>query len=418
MNRDFDYFDTLLPQIVGSKTGAIAPTIVPSAAYGYESAQEADAIFSGEIQKPFYARMGNPTNAKLESVMSEIDGGVGAIVTSSGMGAISMVLTALLKSKDEVLCIGGFFGGTYALMKETLPRFGIKGDFCDVDDFEYIESKLQNGVAVVMVESVGNPNLKLPDLQKISDLCNNYNTILIVDNTATPLSVQPLKMGADIVVYSSTKNISGHSASLGGVALFNKVEPSGKLNHEKYSHLQNIVQKLGERAFIGICKKRSMRDFGMSANAFGSFLTLLGIETLSLRMKKVLENIEKISSILDENLPKSVVRHPSLSKHEHYQRYRSNYLMGCGSLMTLELGDQENAFKFLNATKLITQTANIGDNRTLALHMKSTIYKDFDEDALQILGITDGLVRVSVGLENPSDIANDLIEAFNKCCSQ
>ncbi len=370
---DFEHFHTLLPQSVGSKSGAIAPTITPSAAFGYENAEEAEGIFSGEVAKPLYARMGNPTNANLESILSKIEGSEGAIVTSSGMGAISMVLTAYLKSGDEVLCIGGFFGGTYALLTETMPRFGINADFCDVEEFEAIEQKLQNGVAIVLVESIGNPNLKLPDIEKIATLCNRYNTLLLVDNTATPLLLQPLKMGADIVIYSTTKNISGHSASLGGVALFRTVKEEDKLRTDKYKHLHKIIDKMGSKAMIAISKKRALRDFGMSANAFGSFLTLLGLETLSLRIERSSKSTEIIAKALDEKLENISVRHPSLSTHENHNLYKKVFPSGSGSLMSLDAGTKEKAFKLLNNTKLITQTANIGDNRTLALHMKSTI---------------------------------------------
>ncbi len=413
MIKDFNYFDTLLPQAIGSKIAAIAPVVTSSAAFGYQDAYEAEAIFDGKIQKPFYARMGNPTNAKLESVMAKIDGGFGAIATSSGMGAISMVLTALLKAGDRVLCVGGFFGGTYALMSETLPRFEIEPIFCDADDYESMQKELDRGVSVVLCESVGNPNLKLPDLKKISGLCEEFRTLFVVDNTATPLVVRPLELGADVAIYSTTKNISGHSASLGGIAVFSEVNKKCKLHAPKYDHLHKIVQKSGKAAFIAICKKRALRDFGMSANAFGSFLTLLGLETLSIRMKRIFENVEYIVSALENELPKGVVRHPSLLSHEHHTRYKRLYPLGCGSLFTLRLKDKQEAFDFLNNSKLLTQTANIGDNRTLALHMKSTIYRDFDEKSLKILGITDGLIRFSSGIENPQNIVDDILDAFS-----
>ena len=412
--HNYDYYDTLLPQLVGSKSGPVAPVIVPSAAFGYTDAEEAEGIFSGDVAKPLYARMGNPTNARLESAMAQIEGGVGAIATSSGMGAISMVLTALLRQGDEVLCVGGFFGGTYALMTETMPRFGIGASFCDVDDLEAIEEKLIAGVSVVMVESVGNPNMKLPPISEIAALCKRYETLFVLDNTITPLAVQGLSTGADIVVYSTTKNISGHSAALGGIAVFRAVEAGGKLYHDRYAHLRKIVEKMGKMAFVAICKKRALRDFGMSANAFGSFMTLVGLETLSLRMRKVHESSEKLASLLDRELPSGSVRHPSLASHEHAQRYRSAYPLGCGPLLTIDMRSKEAAFALLNHMARITQTANIGDNRTLALHMKSTIYRDFDPKALEILGITEGLIRLSVGLEHPEDIAEDIVSAYHK----
>ena len=411
--KDFNYYNTLLVQSVGSKVGSIAPTIVPSAAFGYEDAEQAEGIFAGEINSPLYARVGNPTNAKLESVVAKMEGGLGAIATSSGMGAISMVTTAFLKAGDEVLCIGGFFGGTYTLMNETMKRFGVSNSFCDVDDFSHIEATLERGVKMVLMESVGNPSLRLPDMQKIIDLCNRHETLLVVDNTATPLLLRPLEMGADIVVHSSTKNMSGHSAALGGIAVFRAVKEEGdKLLNEKYADLHKIVKKMGAKAFIPICKKRAIRDMGMTANAFGSFLTLLGLETLSLRVERINRSVAQVVKILDEKLPDSVsVNHPSLPRSEDYARYELDFEHGCGPLLTLDCGNKENAFTLLDRLTLVTQTANIGDNRTLALHMTSTIYSDFDDDARKFLGVHAGLIRISIGLEDPQTIADDFLQA-------
>ena len=409
--KNFEEFNTFLVQNVGSKTRAIAPTITPSAAFGYEDAMEAEAIFSGNSQNPLYARMGNPTNAKLETLMAKLEGGSAAIATSSGMGAISMVLTAFLESGDEVLCVGGFFGGTYTLVNETLARFGVKGIFVDVDEMDKIETHLKSGIKMVVVESVGNPNLKLPQLQKTIDLCNYHDTVVVVDNTVTPLLLQPLKMGADIVVYSSTKIISGHSGALGGIAVFREAQEEDKLQHDKYKSIHGILTKAKSKAFFAICKKRALRDFGMSANAFGSFLTLLGLETLALRTQRVNDSVQKLAKILHTELKGVVVRHPSLNTHEHHDRFNTEFPDGCGPMLTLDCGSKERAFSLLDNTKLITQTANIGDNRTLALHMRSTIYRDFTLDQCAFLGISDGLIRVSMGLESYEDIAKDFMQA-------
>jgi len=410
---NFDYFNTLLVQSVGSKVGAIAPTITPSAAYGYEDAQQAEGIFSGEINLPLYARVGNPTNAKLESIVAKMEGGVGAIATASGMGAISMVTTALLSSGDEVLCIGGFFGGTYSLINETMRRFGVESSFCAVDDYEHIEDRLKQGIKMVIIESVGNPSLRLPNIEKIIQLSNDYETILMVDNTATPLLLRPLMMGADIVVHSSTKNISGHSSALGGIAVFRAIkDEKDKLLNPKYSDVHKIVKKMKAKALIGICKKRAIRDMGMTANAFGSFMTMIGLETLSLRVERINQSVETIAHILDEKLPNGVsVNHPSLASNIDNDLYKAHFSDGCGPLLSIECGTKERAFKLLDNLKLVTQTANIGDNRTLALHMSSTIYRDFDESAKEFLGVTDGLIRVSIGLEEATTIADDFLQA-------
>ncbi|WP_373031497.1 PLP-dependent aspartate aminotransferase family protein [Sulfurovum sp.] len=410
---DFNYFNTLLVQSVGSRVGPIAPTITPSAAYGYENAEEAEGIFSAEVNKPLYARVGNPTNAKLESIVAKMEGGFGAIATSSGMGAISMVCSAFLSAGDEILCIGGFFGGTYSLVNETLVRFGVTNTFCTVDDFEHIESTLKRGIKMVIFESVGNPSLTLPDIQRIIDLCNEYETLVMIDNTATPLLVRPLEMGADISVHSSTKNMSGHSAALGGIAVFRAVKEEGdKLLNDKYADVHKIVKKMGKKAFIPICKKRAIRDFGMTANAFGSFMTMVGLETLSLRVERVNKSVETVAALLDERLPEGVsVNHPSLPSSPDHARYMSDFAQGCGPLLSIDCGTKERAFAFLNELNLVIQTANIGDNRTLALHMTSTIYSDFDAEAREFLGVHEGLIRVSIGLEDPNSIAEDFLQA-------
>ena len=411
--KDFEHYNTLLVQSVGNKTGSIAPTLVPSAAFGYCDAEEAEAIFSGEAALPLYARVGNPTNAKLESIVATMEGGIGAIATASGMGALAMVLTAFLKQGDEILCIGGFFGGTYTLVNETMKRFGVRGHFCDVDDFKRIEEALQSGVQMVLCESVGNPSLKLPDLQRIGLLCTQYQTLFVVDNTITPLIVRPFEIGADIVIYSSTKIMCGHSAALGGIAVFRAVKESeDKLQQKKYQALHPIINKMKAKAMIAICKKRALRDIGMTANAFGSFLTMLGLETLALRVERINKSVEIFVEELSQALPKGYeIRHPSLATHEHHSRYETLYPDGCGTIVTLDCGSKEAAFLLLNRLTMVTQTANIGDNRTLALHMCSTIYRDFDEETRRFLGVTEGLIRISIGLEDPRALAKDFTQA-------
>jgi len=412
---DFEHFNTLLVHNVGSRVGPVAPTITPSAAYAYENAEEAEGIFASQVNKPLYARVGNPTNAKLEGIVAKMEGGFGAIATSSGMGAISMVCSAFLNSGDEILCIGGFFGGTYSLVNETLARFGVTNSFCEVDDFEHIEKTLKRGIKMVIFESVGNPSLTLPDVQRIIDLCNEYETIVMIDNTATPLLLRPLEMGADVSVHSSTKNMSGHSAALGGIAVFRAVKEEGdKLLNVKYADVHKIVNKMGKKAFIPICKKRAIRDFGMTANAFGSFMTMTGLETLALRVERINQSVEKVSAILDEKLPEGVsVNHPSLPSSPDNSRYKSDFAQGCGPLLSINCGTKERAFTLLNNLKLVILTANIGDNRSLALHMTSTIYSDFDEEARKFLGVDEGLIRVSIGLEDPKAIAEDFLQAAN-----
>ncbi|MDA3946464.1 MAG: aminotransferase class I/II-fold pyridoxal phosphate-dependent enzyme [Helicobacteraceae bacterium] len=408
--NNFEEFSTYFVQNVGSKEGAVSPAVTQSAAFGYGSPETAEGIFDGSIKKPLYARMGNPTNAKLEGILATMDGGIGAIVTSSGMAATALATMSLLKSGDNIISIGGLFGGTYSYFSETLTRFGITTQFFDVDEFEKIEDAIDESTKIIFLESVGNPNMRLPDLRTIADIASRNGVVLIVDNTITPMSVSPLELGADIVVYSTTKIISGNASALGGAAVFRAInEGDDKFKTARYEEVHKFIKKMGKMALIANAKKRAMRDFGMSASAFSSYLTLLGLETLPLRMDRIVSSVEKIARAL--HLKGIKVNHPSIEGHEQHARYLAQFSKGCGTLMTIDMGTQEAAYAFLRRSKLATITANIGDSRTLALHMASTIYSDFDEETRKFLGITDGLIRISIGLENPDDIIEDFIQA-------
>ena len=409
MNR-FESFCTKFVQSVGKKEGAISPSITASASFAYGDSESAEGIFDGSVKKPLYSRMGNPTSAQLEGILADMDGGIGAVVTSSGMAATTLACMSLLKSGDEIISIGGLFGGTYSFFSETLSRFGIRTSFFDVDEIEAIKNAITDKTKIIFLESVSNPNMRLPDIKAIAQIADDVGVVLMVDNTITPLSIAPLSLGADIVVYSTTKIISGNASALGGAVVFRAInEGDDKFKSPRYEEVHKFIKNMGKMALIANAKKRAMRDFGMSASAFNSYLTMLGLETLPLRMDRIVESVEKIVLALDK---KGLhVSHPCLASHPHHERYLSDFANGCGTLFTIDMGSKERAFQFLNSTKLATITANIGDSRTLALHMASTIYRDFDEKTREFLGITDGLIRVSIGLENPQDIIDDFLNA-------
>lgn len=409
MNK-FEKFSTTFVQEVGSKEGAISPVITSSAAFGYGTPEIAEGIFNGSVKKPLYSRMGNPTTAKLESIMTKMDGGIGAIATSSGMGATTLATMSLLSQGDEVISIGGLFGGTYSYFNETIRRFGIKTSFFDVDELENITNAINEKTKIIFLESVGNPNMRLPDIKKIAQIADEAGIALIVDNTITPLSISPLELGADIVVYSTTKIISGNASALGGCVTFRAInDAADKFKTARYDFLAKFIEKAGAMALIPNAKKRALRDFGMSTNAHASYQTMLGLETLPLRLERVTNSIRTITKELSKNTIE--INHPSLPSHPHHERYKAQFSNGCGTLFTIDMQSKERAFEFLRKTKLATITANIGDSRTLALHMASTIYSDFDQETRKFLGITDGLIRISVGLENPEDIINDFLNA-------
>jgi len=404
-----EYFTTLV-QNIGAKEGAISPSITNSASFGYQNSKTAEAIFSGEAKKPLYARVGNPTSAKLESMMASLEGGIGAIATSSGMGAISLACMSLLEAGDEVICIGGLFGGTFSFFDETLSRFGISTKFFDVDALESVQKAITERTKIIFLESVGNPNMRLPEFEKTAQIAAQYGVALMVDNTVTPLSIRPLELGADIVIYSTTKLICGNASALGGCVVYRGLsQKNEKFATKRYAFMEKFIQKQGASALVAVGKKRALRDFGMSASAYNSQLTLLGLETLPLRLERIAKSVEAITQALDAEGMQ--VAHPSLADHPHHERYKRYFEVGCGPLFTLDLGTKEQAFAFLDRVKLPFITANIGDSRTLALHMDSTIYSDFDAKQKEFLGITPGLIRISVGLENPDEIIEDFLGA-------
>lgn len=408
--NNFEEQCTKFVQSIGNKDGVVSPAITSSASFSYGSPEIAEGIFNGSVKKPLYSRMGNPTTAKLENILAQMDGGIGAIATSSGMAATSLATISLLSSGDEIISVGGLFGGTYSLFDETLKRFGVRTHFFDVDELTKITEAINPNTKIIFLESVGNPNMRLPDIKKIAKIADNAGVALIVDNTITPLSISPLKLGADIVVYSTTKIITGNSSALGGCAVFRAIkEGEDKFKTPRYSFLAKLIKGAGKMALIPNAKKRALRDLGMSANAHASYQTILGLETLPLRLPRIINSIEIIVKKLHANGLK--INHPSLEEHPHHSLYKTDFKNGCGTLFTIDMGSKENAYSFLNKTKLATITANIGDSRTLALHMASTIYSDFDEETKKFLGITEGLIRISVGLENPQDIINDFLQA-------
>ncbi len=389
---------------------AISTPIVSSATFFYENSQEAEDIFSGNSKQFLYSRMGNPTSSQLEEKLTAMENGIGAVATSSGMGAISMVITSLCSSGDEIIAIGGLFGGSYALMSQTLPRFGINTKFLEVDDLDNIENSITTKTKVIFCESIGNPSLRLPNLAALGKIATKHNIAFIINNTITPLVVKPFEYGADIVIYSTTKILSGNSSALGGIAIFKEVKPSDKFHTARYEFLKPFINKLKEKALIGCAKKRALRDFGMSANAHSSYQTLLGLETLELRSNRINTSCEIIAQILKSE--GVCVNHPSLEENKDNLLYKESFKDGCGSMITIDMGTKEKAYKFLDSSKLLILTANIGDSRTLGLHMASTIYQDFSDSEKKYLGITEGLIRVSIGLEKPQDIIDDLLNCF------
>jgi len=390
---------------------AISTPISSSAAFSYNSSQEAEDIFIGTVAKPLYSRMGNPTSSILEEKLCKMEQACSCITTSSGMGAISMVIFALCSSEDEIISVGGLFGGCYAFFKQTLPRYKILTTFFSADELDKIEESITQKTKVIFCESVGNPNLRLANIKKLGQIATKHGIIFVVDNTITPLIVRPLENDADIVVYSTTKIICGNSSALGGAVLLRDALSSSKFKKNRYAFLKPFLDNLGSRALYGCMKKRVLRDFGMSSNAHSAYQTILGLETLEIRTTRINSSCEIIARELQQyNMN---VNHPSLSTNIDNKLYIADYKDGCGTMITIDMESKQKAFRFLDNVKDIVLTANIGDTRTLGLHMESTIYRDFNNEEKSYLGITPGLIRLSIGLEDPKVIIENIKNAFD-----
>jgi O-acetylhomoserine (thiol)-lyase len=395
--------------ILNANTGAVSTPITNSASYSFTSSQNAKDVFAGKKMQPFYARMGNPTTAKFEKIVAKIEQGQGAIATSTGMGAISLAVMSLTKTNDEIISIGGLFSGIWTLFNEFLDRFGIKTHFIATKNQEDIEKYINKNTKIIFCESISNPALEIPDFEFLAKIANKHNLAFIVDNTLTSLSLKPFSFGADIVVHSTTKIITGNASALGGMAVFRAIKDNDKFYDDKFSFLAPAIKKVGENALIMNAKKRALRDLGVSANAFASYLGILGLETMPLRVQKIDASVIKIAKALYENNVN--VNHPSLRNDKAYNKYFSN---GCGCLLTIDCESEEKAFKFIDNLKTVVITPNIGDSRTLALHMASTIYGDLDTQTKLFLGVTDGLVRISVGLEDSNLIIEDFLQSYKR----
>ena len=389
--NNFERFQTFVVQ-QAAKEGPISPPIAGSAAFGYGDPESAQQIFAGNLKKPLYARMGNPSLGYFERLVAGIDRGDGAVGFASGMGAISALMSAFLQNGDEVACVGGLFGGSFALFNETLPRFGIKARFFSSAD----EVEVSDKTRMIYCESVGNPTTKIVDFAKLSKLAKEYGLLFVIDNTISPLLFEPFQWGADIVVYSTTKIIAGHSQALGGAVVYK--EPRKEL-FEKFPFLKTFHENLGKEAVMGVLKKRALRDFGMSMSAYHAYLSILGLETLALRIQRVTQSAQQVAEAMRD------------VAEVHYESDNRYFPHGIGPMMAIDCVNKERAFSFLKRSKMLYITANIGDARTLGLHMESTIYKDFVPQHKRFLGITPGLIRLSIGLENPELLIKDFLQA-------
>lgn len=386
--------------------GATLPPIYQTASHRFDTAEELSEVFAGKKDGFIYQRLQNPTNQALEKKLNILEGGLGAIVTSSGMAAITATIMAIASSGDEIIAGNSLFMSTYLLFAKVLPRFGITARLVETTKYEEWKSAASNRTKLFFAETIGNPKMDVPDIRKLAEIAHSKQAPLIVDNTlATPYLFRPFDGGADIIVHSTTKFFNGHGSAVGGVII-----DSGKFAWplEKYADFKLFVERKGKGALLDKVWREIHINFGTTQSPFQSYLTMIGLDTMALRMQRHNENAMKLAEFLKNHPKVNWVNYPGMDSSAHRKTALAQFGgKGFGSLLTFGLADQNACFEFIKRLKIAYHLANLGDCKTLVIHPASSQYVSFDQKTRTELGIPSDMVRVSVGIEAIEDIIED-----------
>ena len=403
-------------------TDARAVPINQTSSYVFRNSDHAAARFGLTDAGNIYGRLTNPTEDIFEKRIAALEGGVAALAVASGAAAITYTIENLAQNGDHIVAAENIYGGTYNLLAHTLPKYGVTTTFVDPSDFAAIENAIQDNTKAVYIETLGNPNSDIVDIAKVAEIAHKHKIPLVVDNTfATPYLVRPIEYGADIVVHSATKFIGGHGTTIGGVIIDSGKfdwEASGKFESltapDPSYHGISFTKAVGPAAFVTKIRAILLRDTGATLSPIHAFIFLQGLETLSLRVERHVENALKVVQYLNNHPQVEKVHHPSVSEdavqQELYKKYFPN---GGGSIFTFEIkGDAQKAKDFIDNLELFSLLANVADVKSLVIHPASTTHSQLNEEELLEQGIKPNTIRLSIGTENIDDIIEDLDEAF------
>ena len=417
-------FDTLAlhaGQRPDPATGARAQPIYQTTSYVFQDTDHAAALFNLERAGHIYSRISNPTVAVLEERVAALDKGVGAIATASGHAALHLGIVTLMGQGGHIVASSSLYGGSVNLFTHTLPRFGIATTFVKPRDLEGFAAAIRPETRLLFAETVGNPGLEVLDLPAVAEIAHRAKLPLMIDNTfGTPYLCRPLEQGADIVLHSATKWLGGHGVALGGVLVDGgrfDWEESGKFPTltEPYAgyHGIDFAEEFGPQAFSMRARAEGLRDFGACMNPTNAFHLLQGIETLPLRMERHMANTEAVLAFLQAQEAVAWVLHPSLPSHPDHALAQRLLPKGAGSIVSFGLaGGRPAGARFIESCKLASHLANVGDAKTLVLHPASTTHQQMDAAQLEAAGVGEDMIRLSVGLEDPDDIIDDLRQAI------
>lgn len=403
-------------------TDARAVPIYQTSSYVFHNSDHAAARFNLSDAGNIYGRLTNPTEDVFERRIAALEGGVAALAVASGAAAVTYAIQNIAVNGDHVVSAKNIYGGTYNLLEHTLPAYGIHTTFVDPFNYAEVENAIRENTKLVFIETLGNPNSDVVDIEKIAEIAHKHKIPVIVDNTfATPYLVRPLEYGADIVVHSATKFIGGHGTTIGGVIVDGGKfdwEASGKfaaLTEPNPSyHGISFTKAVGPAAYVTRIRAILLRDTGATLSPFHAFIFLQGLETLSLRVERHVENALKVVEYLKNHPQVETVHHPSISDDKEQQElYKKYFPNGGGSIFTFEIkGDAQKAKDFIDQLELFSLLANVADVKSLVIHPASTTHSQMNEEELQESGIKPNTVRLSIGTENIADILEDLEEAF------
>ena len=401
---------------------ARAVPIYQTTSYVFKNSQHAADRFGLADPGNIYGRLTNSTQDVLEKRVAALEGGVAALAVASGAAAISYTIEALAGSGEHIVAQKTIYGGSYNLLAHTLPQYGISTTFVNVHDLSEVEAAIKDNTKALYIESLGNPNSDIPDIDALASIAHKHNIPLVVDNTfGAAYWLRPIEHGADIVVHSATKFFGGHGTTLGGV-----IVDSGKFDWKASGaypgiaapnpsyHGISFVDAVGEAAFVTYIRAILLRDTGATISPFNAFLLLQGIETLSLRLDRHAENTKKVVDFLVSHPLVEKVNHPLLANHPDHELYKKLFTRGGGSIFTFEIkGGKEAAYKFIDSLKIFSILANVADVKSLVIHPASTTHSQLSEEELLEQDIKPGTIRLSIGTEHVDDIIDDLSQAFD-----
>lgn len=425
MTREFK-FETLqlhAGQVVDATTKSRAVPIYQTTSFVFEDTQEGAELFALQKAGNIYTRITNPTTSAFEERIAALEGGVGALATASGMAALTYTILGLAHAGDHVVAASTIYGGTFNLLKETLPRYGITTTFVDIDNLEEVEAAIKDNTKLVLIETLGNPVINIPDIEKIAEIAHKHQIPLVTDNTfATPYLINVFSHGVDIAVHSATKFIGGHGTTIGGVIVDSgKFDwaASGKfpqfVNEDPSYHNLSYTRDVGDAAFIVALRVQLLRDTGAALSPFNSFLLLQGLETLSLRVERHVQNAEKIVDFLVNHPKVEKVNYPKLPDSPYHALAEKYLPKGVGSIFTFHVkGGEAEARKVIDSLEIFSNLANVADAKSLVVHPATTTHAQLSDSDLEAAGVTKNQIRLSIGLENVDDLIEDLRLALEK----